>query len=186
MPKKENNTATLYPVNPEEVEQAKLGWSNSSPGPDSISGAQVKRTDKDWLALIYSVILLSGIKPTRFRLTKTVLIHKSGDKTSPSSYKLISVSSTLQRLFHRILNHRLKEATLMNYNQRGFSSVDGTLANCVILDTFIAARRARHLPMAVASIDITKAFDTVSHYSVKRAMVSKGLEEGMITYIMNS
>lgn len=38
--------------------------------------------------------------------------------------------------------------------------------------------------MAVTTLDLTKAFDTVSHHSIERAQRRKGIELGTISYIM--
>lgn len=122
----------LYPtfstITHNDVKNAKMGWSNAAQGPDGVNVRQVKLTDHEWQSILYSTILLSRIKPERFFVSRTTLIYKTDDRRDPSYYRPITVSSVIQRLFHRIITKRLRSATYPNINQRGFISFDDILA----------------------------------------------------------
>ena len=176
----------FLPVTPEEVGAAKRGWNISAPGPDGIGVAQVRgRSDKE-LAVLYTIILWKGLQPTSWRASRTVLIHKEGDKRDASNWRPITIGSAVQRLWHRLLSRRLRGALALNQNQRGFVEIDGTMANVTILDSFIRSRTESGRSCAVVSLDIRKAFDTVSHWSLDRALRRYGVDEGVRTYIMGT
>lgn len=183
---KSPHSLTFKPITPEEVNRAKMGWSNTAPGPDGVTVRQIKQTDDEWLVMIYSIILLSGIKPARFSLSRTTLIYRTDERRDPANYRPITVSSTIQRLLHRIIANLIRNATDLNINQRAFTTLDGTLANCLILENFIRSRWDNGKPMPIVSLDLAKAFDRVSHLSIERALHRQGIQIGMISYIMDS
>ena len=74
----------------------------------------------------------------------------------------------------------------MNTLQRGFVDVDGTLANAVLLEYYMNARRKGRKTYNVVSLDISKVFDTVSHFSLIRALWRLDIEESMIKYIQTT
>lgn len=84
-----------------------------------------------------------------------------------------------------MLAQRIKKATTLNLNQRGFVDGDGALANCLLLDTYIHSKREQIRPHTVLSLDITKAFDNISHHSLKRALLRHGIDGPVLQYIMS-
>lgn len=184
-----NNIETINissPITTEEVDSAKQGWTNSASGPDRITIPKVKATDSDWLACILTLIVLSKKCPQLIKLTRTPLIYKTGDRKDPANYRPITVSSAILRLLHRILAKRIKANIRNNITQRGFNSIDVTMANCLILDCFIQTKKAENKNMAVVSMDIKKAFDTISHSSIEKALRKHGIDENTVEYIMNN
>lgn len=172
-----------FPITPSEVERATLGWRPSAPGPDEVSIESVKKTNFNFLAVAFNILLVKGATPDTWKTARTVLIPKEGDRKNPNNWRPITISSALQRLFHRILASRLNDALASNLNQRGFRNLDGTLANILILEGYITSgnrmRRGRNL----ASLDIRKAFDMVSHHSILRALDRFGVDKITKAYI---
>lgn len=74
----------------------------------------------------------------------------------------------------------------LNYHQRGFVEEDGILANALILDQYVTIRRNTRKFYNVASLDVRKAFDTVSHESIWRALRRHGVGNFVGRYIMDS
>ncbi len=176
----------FVPVTPEEVGAAKKGWRVSAPGPDGIGVAAVRARSDVELAVLFTVILWKGLQPTSWRASRTVLIHKEGDKGDASNWRPITIGSAGQRLWHRLLSRRLHGVIALNPHQRGFVETDGTMANVTILDSFIRDRTESGRSFAVVSLDIRKAFDTVSHWSIDRALRRFGVDEGVRAYIMGT
>lgn len=159
-----------YPIAREDVELALLGWRNSSPGPDRVTIPQVRRCPIHKLVTLFNAILLRKSYPTNWKYSRTILIPKEGDRSNPANWRPITIGSAPQRLLHRILARRLAGAVSPHFHQRGFVPTDGTLANTMILESYIKGMRAKGKEYNVVSLDISKAFDTVSHYSVIRAL----------------
>lgn len=60
------------------------------------------------------------------------------------------------------------------------------MANIVILEAYLKSRSQANKTSAAVGIDITKAFETVSHTSVERALIRKGVDSNTTKYIINS
>lgn len=172
------------PITPEEVERAKSGWSNAAPGADGITVPLVKRASNVDLAGLFNCLLYRGMAPSSWRKLRTILIPKEGDLRDPSNWRPISIGSAIQRLLHRILAHRLKQADL-NINQRGFVDNDGVLTNCLLLDAFINHKRQTIRPHTIVSLDLRKAFDSVGHDSIRRSLQRMGVDPTTSRYILN-
>lgn len=68
-----------------------------------------------------------------------------------------------------------------------FTNVDGTLANTLILDHYIRDRREKGKAYCGASLDIRKAFDIVSHWSLNAwSMMRHSIDDKIRSYIMTS
>ncbi|KAJ3639135.1 hypothetical protein Zmor_004006 [Zophobas morio] len=108
------------------------------------------------------------------------------DRRLATSWRPITIGSAVQRLFHRVLIPKLDAAVSLNLNQRGFVPVDGCLANVITLDTLMGERTTSRRGLALVSKDIRKAFDSVSHESIRRAMDRSGVPNHLSDYIMAS
>nr|CAH7730029.1 unnamed protein product [Callosobruchus chinensis] len=167
---------TFYPISPYDVGTWKAHWQPSAPGPDGITVTDVKKFDNLELSIVFTVVFGSKVHPTTWKQSRTVLVPKDGDKRKANNYRPITIGSALQRLLHRIVQGRIGEAVRLNHHQRGFVKMDGTLANCLILDHYIGSRKDAGKNYNVLSVDLRKAFDSVHHSSILRGLKRVGLE----------
>ena len=177
---------TFRPITTEDVKFAKKNWPHSAPGPDGIDTSDVKRVHDDVLATLFTILLDFKFVPAGWREARTTLIYKEGPRDDPKNWRPITIGAATQRLFHRILANRLKDSLSLSSFQRGFLDVDGTLANAVLLEKYIYGRRLSRKPYNVVSLDISKAFDSVSHFSLIRALRRLGIEDDTIQYIQST
>lgn len=183
-PKTSDNSP--HPITAEEVAKAKVRWRKSAPGPDGVTTEQVRSKPDRQLALLFTVLLYSNTQLARFKKSRTTLIYKKGIRTDPANWRPITVASMLLRLFHRVLADRLRQQTQLNPNQRGFIQQDGTMANVLILETFLKSRAAALSTTSIVGIDVTKAFDSVSHHSIERGLNRMRIEQHLKEYIVSS
>ncbi|KFD59979.1 hypothetical protein M514_27827 [Trichuris suis] len=88
-----------------------------------------------------------------------------------TDFRPISISSSVYRIFSTIISNRLAEYISLNQRQKGFvQGTDGCNANLRNLQACICDARRNGKPLAVAFLDVAKAFDSVSHYSILRAL----------------
>lgn len=179
-------TRTWSDITAQEVANAKRGWKVAAPGPDGTSTIQVLRLENSVLAILFSIMTIGGIVPARFKKVRSVLLHKSGPRDVLSNWRPITISSAIQRLHHRIIAFRLQTDTFIDLNQQGFSRIDGTTANALILDAYIKERTAANKTLAIALLDVTKAFDTVAHSAIEHALLQKVVDPITREYIINS
>lgn len=69
--------------------------------------------------------------------------------------------------------------------QRGFRKIDGTAHATVLMNTMLAYARKHRKPIAVVFIDFSKAFDSVSHFSIHRALLRAGTPLWLNSYIQD-
>ena len=69
------------------------------------------------------------------------------------------------------------------FDQRGFTKTDGCLANSLILDTIVNDRTQARLGTSMITMDLRKAFDSVSHFSILRALRRVQMPPYLIEYV---
>ena len=173
-------------ITSDEVASMKKGWKPSAPGLDRVSVHAVLAADNTLLAVAYNAILLRCIFPAEWSSLRTTLIPKKGNRADPTNWRPITVSSAIQRLFHRIVASRLTSATSLSRHQRGFIRADGTLISSLLLDHYISSRTKAGKSLNVVMTDISRAFDTVSHSSISRALQRFGISAPLRAYIESS
>jgi hypothetical protein len=155
---------------------------NTAPGPDGISARLFRSVPLQILHRIFNIFLTIRKIPETLLASRTVLIPKINDPEEPGSFRPITVSSIILRAFHKTLANRLKVLPL-DYRQRAFREADGCSENILLLDTILKFYRRNHKSIFVASLDVAKAFDSVSFPALDMAMQSKGFPREMRRYL---
>ena len=119
------------------------------------------------LARIFNQSICSGIFPAKLKCAKIVPVFKGEDNTLPENYRPISLLSTYNRIFEKLMYIRLtKFVTKFNilYDQQyGFRSKHSTQhAILDIVNTILQNMDDRKFSCGIF-IDLKKAFDTVNH-----------------------
>lgn len=127
-------------------------------------------------------MLYTGHIPPVFKACRTTLTPKNEETRQIGNWRPITVSSIIVRLFNKILASRLS-ALKINSAQRGFRPLDGCTANTLCVQTIIKERREKAKPYSIVTIDLRKAFDTVSVHSIPRALRRVGGHEKTIQLI---
>lgn len=100
-----------------------------------------------------------------------MLIPKTGgDLKSATCWRPLTISSVFVRLFHAILSRRLSNVYASSPYQRAFKPVDGISTSVLTLLSLVRYCRKQHKPLYVVSLDVSKAFDSISHNSIKRRL----------------
>lgn len=125
-----------------------------------------------------------GIPPPRqWTTASTVLVPKDGDLNDLNNWRPLTITSGWLRLYHRILASRLKKSVNLHNNQRGFTDSDGVLINSTILETYIKDKSSANKPYNVMRLDKRKAFDSVHHSSILKALQEHHVDPQFIRYI---
>lgn len=110
--------------------------------------------------------LLSGKFPQQWKRSKIIPIHKSGDKSSPSNYRPISilpcVSKILERVVQRQVLEFLHENNILSAAQSGFRPRHSTSTTLLkVTDDWLHATDKKEYT-GVVFVDLRKAFDIVN------------------------
>jgi len=169
----------LYePITIEEVRKQLRKMPNKTAGPDYFKVADLKATDPKVLSALYNLCPSSGKLLTIWKKnrTTTLIPKKTHGLEHSSNWRPITISSVIARLFHRIIAKRLVSKLNLNERQKAFLPTDSCSSNA----------RKNKKTLFIIGIDRNKAFDSVSHYSNRRARIRHALHPRMIEYIMDS
>ena len=143
---------------------------NRATGLDGIPNCFLKTCHSELaipLSKIFNVSYFSGRFPTQWKVGKVIPIHKKKSKNNPENYRPICLNDTLSKVFEKIVREHILEFcqthNLLSENQFGFlpnKSVETQLLKCCNDWTKSYERRIR---TDVVYLDLTKAFDMVSH-----------------------
>jgi hypothetical protein len=149
---------------------------NTSPGIDGISNRFIKKFWCFFRTPLYNYTRFCfdrGSLTENFRTAKVRLIPKKGDPKKISNWRPISLLSCFYKIISRVITRRIRSVSdkITCVGQKGYSSQKyGQEVLITLLDT-IANVRKRNLTGCIVSLDIKKAFDSLSHnfmnYSLK-------------------
>ena len=120
-------------------------------------------------------------------------IFKSGSTNDPNNYRPISIlpilSKILEKSVHQQLMDYLEDNTLLSRNQFGYRRMRSTdLATTLLLDD-IRREVDKGKLVGVMFMDLSKAFDTISHATLLEKLKAYGINDGELywftTYLFN-
>ncbi|NXB00727.1 POLR protein, partial [Cnemophilus loriae] len=74
---------------------------------------------------------------------------------------------------------------LLNPKQRGFIRAAGCSENLILLQKIIRSAKREHRPLGVVFVDISKAFDTMSHQHILHDLQQKEADPHVISLMSN-
>lgn len=172
------------PITEEEIGKCMLPLS-TSPGPDGVTPRQLRAMPRDVLARLLSTLLWCRTVPLQLRTAGTVFIPKKSNSSLPDEFRPITIPSVLLRLLHKVLAERISAAVTLDERQRAFIRADGCADNTSMLDMVLRYHKSKYKSCYLASLDISKAFDSVSHKAIYQTLEAFGLPKEMIDYIRN-
>ena len=164
--------------------------SNLSPstatGPDKVAYPMLKhlpRSGMDFLLHIFNLSWSSHSFPSIWKTFSIISIHKMGKPLdSPASFRPISLTSCVSKLFERIILSRLvfflESNSILSPRQAGFRPGRSTLDQILYLSQSISDGFNKPRPGSrtiLSTIDFSKAFDSVWHPALFHKLISAGI-----------
>ena len=143
---------------------------NSAGGPDGIPASLLINCAEEivpTLKIIFSHSLSSSIIPTSFKEVAIIPVFKPGDKSLPSNYRPISLTSVLRKVIEKNIHKQvltfLSHIGYLNNTQHGFRSGRSCLS--ALLDVYDNIMHMVNNKSTVDMIylDFSKAFDKFDH-----------------------
>jgi retron-type reverse transcriptase len=183
-----------------EVRKEELGgvvWGlkpDKAPGPDEVVNRVVKLavdTLQSEIERLATACLSIGYHPREFRTAITVVLRKPGkpDYSDPAAYRPIALLNTLGKIIESIVARRLsrlaedhKLLPETQYGARPGRSTEDALLN---LQEEIRAHWARKkgTVVSILSLDVSKAFDRVSHQRLLHILRMKRIPTNLVKWI---
>ncbi|GCB83353.1 hypothetical protein scyTo_0023760 [Scyliorhinus torazame] len=130
--------------------------------------------DDTRLPRLFSLWIKSATIPDSLKKSRTVLIPKCEDQErlkDTDNWRPITIGLMLLRLFAKIMAKRLSETVGINPRQKGFlAATPGCNENVAILDNIIKGAKKNRKDLAVVFVDLAKAFDSVGHELIAKAL----------------
>ena len=160
--------------------------SSTATGPDKVAYPMLKhlpRSGMDFLLHIFNLSWSSHSFPSIWKTSSIIPIHKMGKPLdSPASFRPISLTSCVSKLFERIILSRLlfflESSSILSPRQAGFRPGRSTLDQILYLSQSISDGFNKPRPGSrtiLSTIDFSKAFDSVWHPALFHKLISAGL-----------
>jgi exonuclease III len=188
----DDNSLLVRPISVAEVYAAlQKCKANSAPGADAIKYAVLKRVPPSLLRIIahlYNTCLQCGYFPVAWKTAVGCMIAKEGkDVKLATSYRPISLLSTLGKLFERTITARLQsyleDDQFFNKLQRAYLHKKEAAEHCYRLTETIGLAQQKGWTCTALSLDVEKAFDSVWHDGIRYKLMQIGLPRKLIRLI---
>lgn len=170
-------------INSDDIKESEMA-SGKAKGPDGVSVAKWKSVPRSVRALFYNVVLFHGVVLERLSKARTVFIPKSTIPSDAGDYRPIGITSVIRRQLHRIFANRLKRVRKFDDRQMAFrNGIDGVSNNLATLRTIVETARSGRRNLHMVSLDLKKAFDTVSYESIFETMANLKCPTVFVNYL---
>ena len=158
---------------------------NKTPGHDRITNEQIKYGGEiltKSITKLFNKILKMQQVPNDWKLTDTILLYKKGDEHEITNYRPISLSPALAKLFSKAIEQRIRNK--MNENQpneqAGFRKSFSTSDHLQVINQLIEKSQEYQIDLHLLFIDYSKAFDSIEHPTLIKALVNQGVQKDYI------
>lgn len=188
---KQNNQDIVEPISELEISKHISHLKpEKSPGPDNISNEALKIGAPllvPYLAQLYNMVLEQETVPKQWCSSDIILLYKKGNPLDVSNYRPISLLSSVYKLFTSILQTRLTPSIDAHQpiEQAGFRSGYSTIDHIHTLDQVMGKYIEYNYPLYIAFIDYSKAFDSITHSSIWRALKTCEINQTYINILIN-
>ena len=154
----------------------------TSSGVDSISNKLIKYVKDvilEPLTVIINQMLNLGIFPDLLKISKVIPIYKKNDNTIFSNYRPISLLPSISKVFEKIILDQittyLDSNNLIHKHQYGFRKNHSTEYAALHIVNYLNYEMDRNRTPTNVYLDLSKAFDTLSHYILLRKLKHYGV-----------
>ena len=127
--------------------------------------------------------------PEIWKITKTIPLHKSGNKSRVENYRPISNLCSLSKIFEKLIQIKLDKIAsnnnidLTNPKQHGFKKKHSTITAMLEIQNRIATALDNDEYAAIISLDLSAAFDVVDHKLLIKRLRILNLPEKIVTLL---
>ena len=183
----ESHLSFCFSFSPAEFYAAASNFSSSTAtGPDEVAYSMLKhlhRSGMDFLLHIFNLFWSSHSFPSICKTFSIIPINKMGKPLdSPASFRPISLTSCISKLFEPIILSRLlfflESNSILSPREASFRPGRSTLDQILCLSQSISDGFNKSRPGSrtiLSTIDFSKAFDSVWHLALLHKLISAGL-----------
>lgn len=173
----------ITPITAEEISAALQGMRDTSAGMDRLTAKELLSWHVPSLAGLLNIILATEALPSSLAAARVTFLPKVECPTEPSDFRPIAITSILARALHKILARRMREELTFSSLQYAFLQRDGCLEASALLHAILRRSHEEVKPLAAAFLDVSKAFDTISHRAILGAGKRAGIPSPLLRYM---
>ena len=142
------------------------------------------------MTIVFQQSLYQCCIPEAWRLAHVTPLYKGkGDKTTPSAYRLISLTDVECKLLERLIACEIRlywtQHGLLCKEQHGFVPHRSTVSNLLQSDALIANYLNDSVPCDVFLLDFSRAFDKVEHHTQIDKLRGLNIAGGLLRWLEN-
>ena len=188
-----DNIYVNAPFTMEDLEEQLSQCKDTSPGPDEITAPMLKHLSIETkVKLLTSLNQLweAGKYPGEWQKEVKLPFLKPGkDPNLPESYRPISLTSCICKLFERMINQRLmwflEKNNFLCPQQSGFRKNKSTMDSLAQLTSYIEKGFHNKKHTVAVFFDLEKAYDTVWRAEILNSLYEMGLRGNLPKFIEN-
>ena len=139
------------------------------------------------LAIIFNISLKTGKVPSIWKEGIISAIFKKGNRSLPSNYRAITLTSVVCKLLEKIITNKihkhLQENMLEDKKQHGFTPKRSTVSNLIEALNIWTEALSHGLPVDIIYLDFEKAFDKVPHQRLINQLSKYGITGNVLNWI---
>ena len=159
---------------------------NKATGPDGISPRLLKETAYQIapsLSTLFNRSLDSGSVPKEWKLSNIIPVFKNSH-SRVENYRPISLLCVVSKVFERCILNKLRDhlLKLVNSSQHGFISGRSCTTQLVEVLNYIGSLLDSGKQTDVILLDMSKAFDKVSHDALVNKLANYGIQGSLLNW----
>ena len=179
------------PFTMQEFQAALSACGDTSPGPDDIPYAMIRRLSEESQAIVLDIfnrVWQEGVLPSGWKVATVLPFPKQGkDHSIATNFRPIALTSCLCKLLEKIINVRLvwfhEKGGFISPSQCGFRRMHSTIDALFRLESSICEAFASKQHHITIFFDLEKAYDTAWRYGILKSLHDFGLRGRMARLI---
>lgn len=106
-----------------------------------------------------------------------------GGAVHPTDFRPISIGTVVIRHYQKIRASHISKLLIHDVRQIAFLPGDGIAKNQNLLQTLVLESRSKLKTFHIASVGVSKAFDTVLHFALIEALSGQGFPAALVEYV---
>lgn len=138
------------------------------------------------LAKIFNMSIALGSFPIQWKAATVTAVYKKGNRSDINNYRPIWILPLVAKIFERAVNRQLRifleSHKLLSQHQHGFRKLHSCQSALISLtDTLFINRNDKKLSI-IASLDYSKAFDTLDHKILLNKLAALNMSESALSW----